>query len=125
MQQFLSVIKIDPHLQQMTDQQQLKKKISEKVKNRRNEVQLVPKEKDGKVSSRYMANIIQLQNNEMSKQLQNNRDASITRKDDLESSSINRNSALNRFQNKVQEIQLSSQLKEEDQQIMEQESERE
>lgn len=124
MKEFLSVVKTDPQLRQMIDQQQLKQQFNDKVNNRQTEVQLVPIENDRRISNRHMADILQLQNNEMSRQIQKNRATTITRQNDLSSVSINKNSALNRFQNMVNEINLSTQTREtRQQQRAEQESE--
>ena len=112
MKEFLSVIKTDPQLRQMIDQQQLKQQFNDKVNNRQTEIQLVPIDNNRRISNRYMANILQLQNNEMSRQIQNNRAKTITRQNNLSSVSINKNSALNRFQNMVNEINLSTQTRE-------------
>ena len=112
MQEFLSVAKTDPQLRQMIDQQQLKQQFNDKVNNRQTEIQLVPIDNNRRISNRYMANILQLQNNEMSRQIQNNRAKTITRQNNLSSVSINKNSALNRFQNMVNEINLSTQTRE-------------
>ena len=124
MKEFLSVVKTDPQLRQMIDQQQLKQQFNDKVNNRQTEVQLVPIDNDRRISNRHMDDILQLQNNEMSRQIQNNRATTITRQNDLSSVSINKNSALNRFQNMVNEINLSTQTREtRQQQRAEQESE--
>ena len=124
MKEFLSVVKTDPQLRQMIDQQQLKQQFNDKVNNRQTEVQLVPIDNDRRISNRHMADMLQLQNNEMSRQIQNNRATTITRQNDLSSVSINKNSALNRFQNMVNEINLSTQTREtRQQQRAEQESE--
>ena len=124
MKEFLSVVKTDPQLGQMIDQQQLKQQFNDKVNNRQTEVQLVPIDNDRRISNRHMADMLQLQNNEMSRQIQNNRATTITRQNDLSSFSINKNSALNRFQNMVNEINLSTQTREtRQQQRAEQESE--
>ena len=124
MKEFLSVVKTDPQLRQMIDQQQLKQQFNDKVNNRQTEVQLVPIDNDRRISNRHMADMLQLQNNEMSRQIQNNRATTIIRQNDLSSVSINKNSALNRFQNMVNEINLSTQTREtRQQQRAEQESE--
>ena len=124
MQEFLSVVKTDPKLWQMIDQQQLKQQFNDKVNNRQTEVQLVSVDNGRKISNRHMADILQLQNNEMSKQIQNNRATTIARQNDLSSVSINENSALNRFQNMVNKINLSTQtIETRQQQRAEQENE--
>ena len=124
MKEFLSVVKTDPQLRQMIDQQQLEQQFNDKVNNRQTEVQLVPIDNDRRISSRHMADMLQLQNNEMNRQIQINRATTITRQNDLSSVSINKNSALNRFQNMVNEINLSTQTREtRQQQRAEQESE--
>ena len=109
MKEFLSVVKTDQKLWQMIDQQQLEQQFNDKVNNRQNEAQLVPIDNDRKISNRYMAGMLQLQNNEMSRQIQDNRATTITKQNDLSSVSINENSALNRFQNMVNKINLSTQ----------------
>ena len=124
MKEFLSVVKTDQKLWQMIDQHQLKQQFNDKVNNRQNEVQLVPIDNDKRITNRHIADILQLQNNEMSRQIQDNRDTTMTRQNDLSSVSINKNSALNRFQNMVNEINLSTQTREtRQQQRAEQESE--
>ena len=60
MKEFLSVVKTDPQLRQMIDQQQLKQQFNDKVNNRQTEVQLVPIENDRRISNRHMADILQL-----------------------------------------------------------------
>ena len=60
----------------------------------------------------------------MNRQIQNNRARTITRQNDLSSISINSNTALNRFQSIVNEINLSTQTREtRQQQRAEQETE--
>ena len=124
MQQFLGVIKADPQLKQMIDQQSLKMQFEQKVNDRQSVGQLVPIDENRRISNRHQANILQVQNNEMNRQIQNNRARAVTRQNDLSSISINNNSALNRFQGIVNEINLSTQTREtRQQQRVEQESE--
>ena len=124
MQQFLGVIKADPQLKQMIDQQSLKKQFEQKVNDRQNAGQLVPIDENRRISNRHQADILQVQNNEMNRQIQNNRARMITRQNDLSSLSINNNNALNRFQGIVKEISLSTQTREtRQQQKSEQETE--
>lgn len=124
MQQFLSVIKTEPQLKQMIDQQSLKKQFEQKVSDRQNVGQLVPVNEDRRISNRHQADILQVQNNEMNRQIQSNRARTVTRQNDLSSISINKTNALNRFQSMVNEINLSIQTREtRQQQRTEQESE--
>ena len=124
MQQFLGVIKADPQLKQMIDQQSLKKQFEQKVNDRQNAGQLVPIDENRRISNRHQADILQVQNNEMNRQIQNNRARTVTRQNDLSSISINSNTALNRFQSIVNEINLSTQTREtRQQQRAEQETE--
>ena len=124
MQQFLEVIKADPQLKQMIDQQSLKMQFEQKVNDRQNAGQLIPIGENRRISNRHQAKILQVQNNEMNRQIQNNRARTVTRQNDLSSISINNNSALNRFQGIVNEINLSTQTREtRQQQRVEQESE--
>lgn len=75
------------------------------------------------MSNRQQASILQVQNNEMSRQVQNNRARIATRQNSLSSISINRESPLNRFQSIVNEINLSTQTRDtRQQQRAEQES---
>ena len=112
MQQFLEVIKADPQLKQMIDQQSLKMQFEQKVNDRQNAGQLIPIGENRRISNRHQAKILQVQNNEMNRQIQNNRARTVTRQNDLSSISINNNSALNRFQGIVNEINLSTQTME-------------
>lgn len=122
MQQFLAVIKSDPQLKEMIDQQRLKMQYEQKVKARQNAGQLIPVD-ERRMSNRQQANILQLQNSEMSRQVQNNRARIATRQNSLSSISINRESPLNRFQSMVNEINLSTQTRDtRQQQRAEQES---
>lgn len=74
--------------------------------------------------NRHQANMLQLQNNELSRQIQNNRARTVTRQNDFSSIAINSNNPLNRFQSIVNEINLSTQTREtKQQQRTEQESE--
>lgn len=123
MQQFLGVIKADPQLKQMIDQQSLKMQFEQKVNDRQSVGQLVPIDENRRISNRHQANILQVQNNEMNRQIQNNRARTVTRQNDLSSISINNNTAVNRFQGMVNEINLSTQTREtRQQQRIEQES---
>lgn len=123
MQQFLGVLKADPQLKQMIDQQSLRLQYEQKVNDRRNAGQLVPIDENRRVSNRHQADILQLQNNEMNRQIQNNRARTVTKQNNLSSISINSNNPLNRFQNIVNEINLSTQTrKTRQQQRTEQES---
>ena len=75
------------------------------------------------MSNRQQASILQVLNNEMSRQVQNNRARIATRQNSLSSISINRESPLNRFQSMVNEINLSTQTRDtRQQQRAEQES---
>lgn len=109
MKEFLSVVKTDPQLRQMIDQQQLRQQFDEKVASRQNDVQLIPLDENRRINNRHQADILQLQNNDLNRQVQNNRARTVTRQNNsLSSISINDNS-LNRFQNIVNEINLSTQ----------------
>lgn len=123
MKEFLGVIKTDPQLRQMIDQQQLMQQFNEKVNDRQNEVQLIAVDENGRISNRHQANMLQIQNNEINRQIQNNRARTVTRQNGLSSISINPPSSLNRFQNMVNEINLSTQTRDtRQQQRAEQES---
>lgn len=123
MQQFLGVLKADPQLKQMIDQQSLRLQYEQKVNDRRNAGQLVPIDDNRRGSNRHQADILQLQNNEMNRQIQNNRARIVTKQNNISSISINSNNPLNRFQNIVNEINLSTQTREtRQQQRTEQES---
>ena len=122
MQQFLAVIKSDPQLKEMIDQQALKVQYEQKVNDRQNAGQLIPVD-ERRMSNRQQASILQVQNSEMSRQVQNNRARIATRQNSLSSISINRESPLNRFQSMVNEINLSTQTRDtRQQQRAEQES---
>lgn len=122
MQQFLAIIKSDPQLKEMIDQQRLKMQYEQKVNDRQKAGQLIPVD-ERRMSNRQQANILQVQNSEMSRQVQNNRARIATRQNNLSSISMNRESPLNRFQSIVNEINLSTQTKDtRQQQRAEQES---
>jgi len=116
MKEFLSIVKTDPQLIQMIDQQQLRQRFNEKVDNRQTQSQLILIDGKRKSSNRNQADILQLQNNELKRQIQKNRARTVTRQNGLSSIAINSNSPLNRFQNMVNEINLSTQIREENQQ---------
>lgn len=123
MQQFLVVLKADPQLKQMINQQSLRLQYEQKVNDRQNAGQLVPIDENKRVSNRHQANILQVQNNEMNRQIQNNRARTVTKQNNLSSISVNADSPLNRFQNILNEINLSTQTREtRQQQRAEQES---
>ena len=86
--------------------------FEQKVNDRQNAGQLIPIGENRRISNRHQAKILQVQNNEMNRQIQNNRARTVTRQNDLSSISINNNSALNRFQGIVNEINLSTQTME-------------
>ncbi len=111
MQEFLGVIKATPQLSQMIDQQNLKIQFEQKVNNRKDVGKLVPIDKNRRVSNRNQVDILQVQNNEMSRQIQKNRARTVTRQNNLSSTSIKNNSALSRFQDIVNEINLSTQIR--------------
>lgn len=119
-QQFLGIIKSDPQLKEMIDQRKLKMQYEQKVNDRQNAGQLIPADENRRMSNRQQANILQVQNNKMSRQVQNNRARIATRQNSLSSISINSDSPLNRFQSMVNEINLSTQTRQ--QQKAEQES---
>ena len=112
MQQFLMEIKADSQLKQMIDQQSLEMQYKQKVSDRENAGQLIPIDENRKLSNRQQINMLQLQNNDMSRQIQNNRAKTVTRQNNLSSIAIKSNSALNRFQNIVNEIKRSTQIQE-------------
>lgn len=116
MQEFLGVIKLDPQLKEMIDQQKLKLQYEQKVNDRQNAGQLINVDGNRKISNRQQANILQIQNNGMRKQVQNNREIKATSSNSLSSISIDNNNSLNRFQNMVNEINLSTQIGEKGQQ---------
>lgn len=115
MQEFLGIIKSDPQLKEMIDQQRLKMQYEQKVNDRQNVGQLIPVGENRRISNRQQADILQIQNSEMSRQVQNNRARIATRQNNVSLISINNNS-LNRFQEMVNEINLSTQTREERQQ---------
>ena len=78
---------------------------------KQNDIQLVPVDNTIRISNRAMADMLQLQNNDMRKQLQYNRAKVVTSQNNLSSISIN-NNALARFQSIVNEINLSTQSRE-------------
>lgn len=123
MKQFLGVLKADPQLKQMINQQSLRLQYEQKVNDRQNAGQLVPIDENKRVSNRHQADILQVQNNEMNRQIQNNRARTVTKQNNLSSISVNADSPLNRFQNILNEINLSTQTREtRQQQRAEQES---
>lgn len=123
MKEFLSVVKSDTQLRQMIDQKQLRQQFDEKVTNRQSNVQLIPLDENKRISNRHQADLLQVQNNEMNRQIQNNRARTVTRQNELSAISINSNSPLNKFQNIVNEINLSTQTRDtRQQQRAEQES---
>lgn len=109
MQEFLGIIKSDPQLKEMIDQQKLKRQYEQKVSDRQNIGQLIPADENKRISNRQQADILQIQNSEMSRQIQKNRARIATRQNNLSSISINNNNSLNRFQDMVNEINLSTQ----------------
>jgi len=121
MQQFLAVIKTDPQLKEMIDQQRLKMQYEQKVNDRQNAGQLIPVD-ERRMSNRQQANILQVQNSEMSRQVQSNRARIATRQNSLSSISINRENTLNRFQSMISEINLSTQTRDTIQQQVDKES---
>lgn len=120
MQEFLGVIKSDPQLKEMIEQQRLKMQYEQKVNDRENVGQLIPVNENRRISNRQQADILQLQNSEMRRQVQKNRARMANRQNNLSSISINNNNSLNRFQNMVNEINLSTQTRETIQQRAEQ-----
>ena len=106
---FLGIIKSDPQLKEMIDQQKLKRQYEQKVSDRQNIGQLIPADENKRISNRQQADILQIQNSEMSRQIQKNRARIATRQNNLSSISINNNNSLNRFQDMVNEINLSTQ----------------
>lgn len=123
MKEFLSVIKTYTPLKEMIDQQQLREQFNKKVSARQFEEQMIPLDKNRRISNRHQADILQVQNSGISRQIQNNRARTVTSQNNT-SISINYSSSLNRFQNMVNEINLSIQTKDvKQQQIAEQENE--
>ncbi len=116
MQQLLNVIIKDSQLITMIDQQKLRQLINSKVNSRQNETQLVLLDNNKKINNKHRTNILQIQNNELNRQIQNNRSIAITKKNNFSYVSINQNSALNKFQSIVKEINLSTKINETNQQ---------
>lgn len=112
MKEFLSVIKTDTQLREMIDQQQLRQQLDAKVSSRQTEGQLIPLNENRRISNRHQADILQVQNREIGRQIQNNRARAVTKQNDLTAISINNNSTLSRFQNMVKEINLSTHTRE-------------
>ena len=111
MKLFLSTINTQPQLKQMIDQQSLKEQYVQKVKNKERITQLIPVDENRRTSNRQQANILQIENNEIRKQVQNNRAKTLTRQNGLSNISMNYDNALNKFQSIVNEIKLSTQIK--------------
>lgn len=109
--QFLEIVKEDLELKEIIEQEQLNSKVHEKVNSIQSEIQLIPTNDNGRISNRYQANILELQNNDINRQIQNNRARAIIKQNDLLNSSINSNSSLNKFQNIISQINLKVQLK--------------
>lgn len=109
--EFVKKVETEPELQKMIDEEKLKDKYNQKVDSAQSEIQLIPLNDNGKVSNRYQANILQLQNSDMNRQIQNNRARTIIKQNDLEGISIKSNSSLNKFQNVVNKINSLTQLR--------------
>jgi len=110
MKKFSDVIKTDSQLTQMVDQKQLMQQLKEKVNNTQREVQLIAVDDNGRVSNRHQANMLQMQNNELNRQIQNNRAKTVMRQNGLLAISNSTNS-LDRYQNMLKEIKLSTQTR--------------
>lgn len=102
-QEFLDVIENDKQIVQMIDMGQVEEKMQEKIDKKNKNMQLIPIESKKKVSIRNEVNIMQLQNNELGRQIQNNRAKTITNQNRL--STVQDNSyTLNNFQKKLDKI---------------------
>ena len=114
-QGFLKVVKSDAQLKPMIDEQKLKQKIENKVSERKGKGQLVPVEKS-KLSNRQQANMIQNQNSEMNRQLQNSRIKKLTKQNSISVIKMENTSTLLKFYDIVNEIRLSTNIKDNNEQ---------
>ena len=97
----------------MIDKSKLRQQFNEKMNAKQYDKQLTIS--DNKINNRRQANMLQIQNNELSQQIQSNKFNAISKQNNLLHIVINPNSSLNKFQGIVNKINLSIQSKEEKQ----------
>lgn len=111
MKQSLEAIQNNLELKQMIDKENIKLQIEQKVNSIKNIGKLVPIKENKKVSNRQQADILQVQNSEINREIQNTRARTLTRQNIL-STVQNSKSALSKFQNIVDEINSSTHIEE-------------
>ena len=114
MQEFLNIVKNDTQLTKMIDVKKLEQQLNEKVNDRQGEceIQLIPLDKNKKISNKYELEILQVQNNDLRRKIQNNRAKTVIRQNNLSFKEITSNGTLNRFLNIINKINISIQTKE-------------
>lgn len=118
-EQFLEILEANSGLKEMINQQNLEMQTDKKISERQTPGYLIPVgEKNKKSSNRQQVDVLQMQNNEMNRQILNSRARTVTRQNCISELST-QNKILSKFQSMLNEINLST--KTEQQQIIEQE----
>ncbi len=102
-QDFLDVVENDKQISEMIDMQQVQEKTKEKINMKNENVKLIPIKHGKRVSVRNEVNIMQQQNSELGRQIQNSRARTITNQN--KGIVMQENSyTLNNFQKKLDKI---------------------
>lgn len=118
-EQFLEILEANSGLKEMINQQNLEMQTDKKISERQTPGYLIPVgEKNKKSSNRQQVDVLQMQNNEMNRQILNSRARTVTRQNCISELST-QNKILSKFQSMLNEINLST--KTEQQPIIEQE----
>lgn len=107
-QQFLELVETDTQLKEIINEQTLKTKIDEKVNERQTSGYLMPIGEKNKTSNRQQIDILQIQNNEMNRQILNSRARIVTRQNTLSDLPI-QNKVLSKFQSMLSPINIATQ----------------
>lgn len=105
---FIEVIKADSYLNEIINQEKVKIKTNKKINEKQSQWYLIPMSNKKKTGNRQQMEILQIQNNEMRRQLLNNRAKTVTKQNDLFVVEIS-NKTINKFKNIMCEINLALQ----------------
>lgn len=107
--QFIELINEEPYLKEVINMEKVKMQTAKKINEKQSQWYLIPIDSKKKTRKRQQIEILQIQNNEMRRQILNNRAKTVTKQNDLSVVEIS-NKTLNRLRNIVSELNLVFEL---------------
>lgn len=108
-QQFTDLINEEPYLKDIINMEKVKTQTGKKINEKQSQWYLIPIDYKKKTRKRQQMEILQIQNNEMRRQILNNRAKTVTKQNDVSLVEIS-NKTLNKLKEMVREINLVFEL---------------